>query len=260
MITEEEMLRFKRWMKGKGLSTATIETYVSSVRYYFQQGYKMETASLCQWKEEETRRVSAGTVNLRIHALNKFSEFLHLRFRLKSLKIDVPDYIDDELTLPVYQRLLSCLLSDGDYEWYCIIKLLACSGMRISEAMQVQDRHIRQGYIDIIGKGSKMRRVWFSSSLRRDLEGKMKEGFIIRHNQRFVRNRMHQLAEKYRLPKRPMHPHAFRAFFARRVYEKTKDLQLLQRLLGHASIKTTMRYLRKSSKGMRRRISQIVTW
>ena len=260
MITEEEMKRFRRWMKGKGLSAATIETYIASVRYYHQQGYKMETASLCQWKEEEIRRVSAGTVNLRIHALNKFSEFLHLRFRLKPLKIDVPDYVDDEITVPMYQRLLSLLLEDGDYEWYCIIKLLACSGMRISEAMQVQDRHIRQGYIDIIGKGSKLRRVWFSSSLRKDLDGKMSEGFIIRHNQRFVRNRLHQLAEKYHLQKRPMHPHAFRAFFARRVYEKTKDLQLLQRLLGHASIKTTMRYLRKSSKGMRRRISQIVTW
>ena len=220
----------------------------------------METSSLCMWKEAETRRVSAGTVNLRIHALNKYSEYLRLRFRLKPLKVDVPDYIDDEITVPMYQRLLSGLIADGNYEWFCIIKLLACTGMRISEAMQVQDRHVRQGYIDIIGKGSKVRRIWFSSSLRTELEGKMDEGFIIRHDQRYVRAYLHRLAERYHLPKRPLHPHAFRAFFARRVYEKAKDLQLLQRLLGHASIKTTMRYLRKSSKGMRRRISQIVTW
>ena len=260
IINNDELGKFARWMKSKGLSKATIESYSACIDYYHSQGYQMTTASLCQWKEEEIRRVSAGTANLRIHALNKYSEYLRLRFRLKPLKIDVPDYIDDEITVPMYQRLLSCLLSDGDYEWYCIIKLLACTGMRISEAMQVQDKHIRQGYIDIIGKGSKLRRVWFPSSLRKDLESKMPAGLIINHNQRYVRNRLHQLAVKYHLPKRPMHPHAFRAFFARRVYEKTKDLQLLQKLLGHASIKTTMRYLRKSSKGMRRRISQIVTW
>ena len=260
MIADEDIKKFRHWMKGKGLSKATIESYGNTIRLYHAQGYKMETASLCLWKEEETRRVSAGTVNLRIHALNKYAEHLHLRFRLKPLKVDIPDYIDDEITMSVYQRLLSRLIEDEDMEWYCIIKLLACTGMRISEAMQVQDRHIRQGYIDIVGKGSKLRRVWFSSTLRRDLEEKMNSGLIIKRDQRSIRAKLHQLAEKYNLPKRPMHPHAFRAFFARRVYEKTKDLQLLQKLLGHASIKTTMRYLRKSSKGMRRRISQIVTW
>ena len=66
--------------------------------------------------------------------------------------------------------------------------------------------------------------------------------------------------QKNRARKRPMHPHAFRAFFARHVYEKCKDLQFLQKLMGHASVKTTMRYLRKSSTGMRRRISRIVDW
>lgn len=260
MIKEDEFNNFRRWMKNKGLSKATIETYSNAVKLYFQAGYKMESQSLCEWKEMEIRKVAAGTVNLRIHALNKFCEYLHIRFKLKPLKIDIPDFVDDELTPSMYQRLLSGLTTDKNWEWYSIIKLLACTGMRISEAMQVQVKHIRQGYVDIIGKGSKIRRVWFSSSLRRELDDKLSEGQIINHDQRYVRAYLHRLAERYNIPKRTMHPHAFRAFFARRVYEKTKDLQLLQRLLGHASIKTTMRYLRKSSKGMRRRISQIVTW
>ena len=247
-------------MKGKGLSKATVETYSRAVERFFSSGYKLDSSSMCEWKEMEARMVSAGTVTLRIHALNKYCEYQRVRFRLKPLKVDVPDYVDDELTPAMYQRLLSGLTTDKNWEWYSVIKLLACTGMRISEAMQVQDRHIRQGYIDIIGKGEKIRRVWFSSSLRKELDGKMEEGFIIRHDQRYVRAYLYRLAERYHIPKRPMHPHAFRAFFARRVYEKTKDLQFLQKLLGHASIKTTMRYLRKSSSGMRRRISRVVDW
>ena len=260
MTSEKDINAFRRWMKGKNLSGATISSYSRAVAYYLSQGYKMETADLRQWKEQEQQRVSAGTVTLRIHALNKYAEYLHLRFRLKPLKVEIPDYVDDELTSSMYQKLLAKLLEDKNYEWYCIVKLLACTGLRISEAMQVKDSHIRQGHVDIIGKGNKIRRVWFSSNLRKELEGKMAEGNLINHNQRFIRAKLHRLAEKYGIPKKPMHPHAFRAFFARRVYEKCKDLQFLQKLMGHASVKTTMRYLRKSSTGMKRRISRIVDW
>ena len=252
---------FEKYLRDKGYSSATISAYCNSVRLYLSSGYKIAVDDLCRWKEEEIRRVKVGTVTLRIHAINKYMEFRGQAFRLKPLKIDVPDYVEDELTAGLYAKLISSLEKDGNWEWYAVIKLLACTGMRISEAMQVEAWHIQKdGYIDIIGKGSKVRRVWFSSSLRKELEGKLEEGRIIRHDQRYIRMALHRLAEKYHLPKRPMHPHAFRAFFARQVYARTKDLQFVQNLLGHASIKTTMRYLRKSSKGMRRRISQIVTW
>ena len=150
MINKEELDRFQKYLKNHSLSPATINSYLSAIRLYHHQGYKMEKSDLCTWKEEELKRVSVGTVNLRIHALNKYSEFLRIRFRLKPLKNDVPDYIDDELTVSMYRQLIDGLKADADWEWYCIIKLLACTGMRISEAMQVQDRHIRQGYIDII--------------------------------------------------------------------------------------------------------------
>ncbi len=251
---------FETYLRDKGYSTATIATYTHCIDYYIKQGYKLKVDDLCRWKEEEIRRVKVGTVTLRIHALNKYLEYKGQSFRLKPLKIDVPDYVEDELTLGMYTKLLAGLEKDENWEWFAIIKLLACTGMRISEAMQIEAWHMKDGYADIIGKGSKVRRVWFSSSLRKDLEDKLEEGRIIRHDQRYVRMYFHRLADRYGIPKAPMHPHAFRAFFARRVYEKCKDLQLLQRLLGHASIKTTIRYLRKSSKGMRRRISQIVTW
>lgn len=256
----DKIKKFESWLKARGYSSATISSYTASARHYLAQGYKMNIEDLCKWKESEIGRVTAGTVALRIHALNKFSEYLGLDIRLKPIKVDVADYIDDELTPSMYKKLLTGLLEDENVEWYCVVKVLACTGVRISEAMQIEAWHIRQGYIDIIGKGDKVRRVWFSASLRKELEPMLKDGRIIKHDQRYIRSYLHRLAIRYKIPKEPMHPHAFRAFFARRVYEKCKDIQFLQKLLGHASIKTTMRYLRKSSTGMKRRISLIVNW
>lgn len=246
---------------GEGKTSATLSAYVGSVRTYLKAGYKMKMQDLCLWKEREIARVSPATVSIRIHALNKYAEYLGLDIRLKPPAVPIPEYVDDEITMSMYQKLLTCLLEDENLEWYSVIRLLASTGMRISEAMQVEAKDIQRGYVDILGKGEKTRRVWFPSSLRKALEGKLPEKEkIIRHDQRYIRMALHRLAEKYHLPKRPMHPHAFRAFFARQVYARTKDLQFVQNLLGHASVKTTMRYLRKSSTGMKRRISQIVTW
>lgn len=256
----DKIKKFETWLKANSYASSTVLAYTASVRLYLSSGYKMSISDLCRWKEAETGRVSAGTVSLRVHALNKYSEHLGLDIRLKPIKVDVPDYVDDELTLSMYKKLLAGLLEDENVEWYCVVKVLACTGVRISEAMQIEAWHIRQGYIDIIGKGDKVRRVWFSASLRKELEPMLEDGRVIRYDQRYIRSYLHRLAVRYKIPKEPMHPHAFRAFFARRVYEKCKDIQFLQKLLGHASVKTTMRYLRKSSKGMRRRISQIVDW
>ena len=215
--------KFEIWLKANGYASATISSYTASVRLYLASGYKMSISDLCKWKETETGRVSAGTVSLRIHALNKFAECLGLDIRLKPLRVDVPDYVDDELTPSMYKKLLAGLLEDA-------IKVLACTGVRISEALQIESWHVRQGYIDIIGKGDKVRRIWFSASLRKELEPMLQDGRIIKHDQRYIRSYLHRLAVRYKIPKEPMHPHAFRAFFARRVYEKCKDIQFLQKL------------------------------
>lgn len=86
------------------------------------------------------------------------------------------------------------------------------------------------------------------------------EGRVIRHDDGYVRTKLHRLSKKYGVPRKACHPHAFRALFARKVYEKMKDIRLVSNLLGHKSISTTTKYLRVSSRGMSRRISQMVDW
>lgn len=138
---------------------------------------------------------------------------------------------------------------------------MACTGVRISEALQIRREDLKVGYVDVCGKGSKYRRIWFPSSLRQSVLSTFKEdGLLLPYSDGVIRKRLHVFAKRYGIPAGPMHPHEFRAFYARNVYERCKDLKFLQDLLGHADIKTTVRYLRKTSKGISRRVSRIVTW
>ena len=231
-----------------------------SMEYYFRE-YKWTFADACEWKENEMRRVKPATVNIRIHAINRYAEYTKTRWRLKPIKVQQQQFVESQLTMSQYEKLLGCLLEDGEYRWWAAIKILACTGVRISEFLQIKREDLRVGYVDVCGKGTKFRRIWFGSRLRQEVLSTYKEdGFILPYNQGVIRKRLHAFAKRYGIPKAPLHPHEFRAFYARNVYEKCKDLKFLQDLLGHADIKTTVRYLRKTSKGISRRISKIVTW
>ena len=255
-----DLNNFEKWLKKQNLSKATIMTYTSSVKCFISEGYELKADSMCRWKEEELKRTKATSVATRIYAINKYAEFMRVKYRLKNVSVPLPNYVDNILTLAQFQRLCEGLYTDGKYNWYCIIKVIAGTGVRISEAMQITRKDVDRGYVDIIGKGTKARRVFFASGLRRAVLPVMPDGPMITCSDRQVRCYMHRFADRYGIPRAVMHPHELRAFFARQFYERNKDLRLLQSLMGHASIKTTMRYLRKPQTGIRRRISRIVTW
>ena len=107
---------FIAYLLGEGKTSATLSAYVGSVRTYLKAGYKMKMQDLCLWKEREIARVSPATVSIRIHALNKYAEYLGLDIRLKPPAVPIPEYVDDEITMSMYQKLLTCLLEDENLE------------------------------------------------------------------------------------------------------------------------------------------------
>lgn len=253
--------KYSVWLRRQGRSKSTISSYTATLRLYFERGFVWTWTDACRWKEEEMQRVKPATVNIRVHALNAYATYTKVRWRLKPVKVQCQQFVEHQLTMVQYEKLLSCLLSDGELRWWAAIKVLACTGVRISEALQIKREDLKTGYVDVCGKGTKYRRIWFSSSLRQEVLSTFKDdGLLLPYSDGVIRKRLHAFAKKYKIPKEPLHPHEFRAFYARNVYEKSKDLKFLQDLLGHADIKTTIRYLRKTSKGISRRISKIVTW
>lgn len=250
-------MSFESYLKDKGLSDSTIKLYVTAVNQYLQTWAIEE---LREWKKVESKRISPNTLNSRIYALRAFCVYLGIQCTIKPVSIVLPEYLDDVLTKAQYQKLLEGLEKDGKREYWCTIKLLGMTGLRISEALQVTKRDIINKRMQVRCKGDKYRKVDFPKKLRDDILPFLEDGYVIKVKAGTLRSMLKASAKRYKINPHLLHPHEFRAFFARSVYEKTKDVRLVQGLLGHSSLKTTMRYLRQCYKGVGRKLSRIVDW
>ena len=127
---------------------------------------------------------------------------------------------------------------------YLIINILAYSGVRVSELINIRARDIGKDNTLYVaqGKGNKPRTVDIPVALTHLLQlyiknnkTKPRELLVPYHRSSIYRMTM-KLAGK--------NPHAFRHAFAITLAQKTKNLRYVQTQLGHASLSTTEKYLR----------------
>ena len=135
------------------------------------------------------------------------------------------------------------------------------TGIRISEAcsIKIEDLDSRRGVIRIRGKGGRDRYI----PLREKLLGVLRRYYLRRRPKgvwlfpgascdRHVspdqaRRALRRAGEKTSIKKR-VTPHVLRHSVATHLLEEGVELRVIQALLGHASIRTTVRYTRVSTK------------
>ena len=209
------------------------------------------------------------TVNLRIHAINKYLTWIGKEnLRLQSIKIQESTFVENIISNEDYEFLKRCLREEPDLKWYFVIRHMATTGARVSELIQFKVEHVRAGFFDIYSKGGKIRRLYIPNQLREEtlqwLDRDSGYLFLNRYGERIttrgVASRLAFYARKYGINPAVVHPHAFRHRYAKNFLEKHGDLALLADLLGHENIATTRIYLRKSSLEQRKLIDQIVDW
>ena len=160
-----------------------------------------------------------------------------------------------------------------------IVEALRCSGLRVGELVSItrmqledQDRGVW-----IVGKGSKVRRVYFDErawkaihhylQARQPIDGATGRRLsdlpvFARHDKKAgskvlplstqsVQNTIRRLAERAGLGAKGITPHALRHYFATRIYQTTHDLAVTQTALGHASPNTTRIYAKLEDNAVR---------
>lgn len=258
-------------LKLKGLSQNTCKTYVfcaaSFVRHYGKSPAEMGRVEVRDYLLHllEERKVKPATYN--VYAAS-------LRF-LYGCTLERPEEVAWIGHMKVKQRLpailsieeVECLLAElRSQKLQAIVMAAYGSGLRISEAckLRVEDIDSQRMVIHIRhGKGDCDRHTLLPKRLLELLRAYWKEtrppgpelfpgrnpGTVLSRNA--VNKALKEATARAGIKKR-VTPHALRHAFATHLLEAGTDLRTLQVLLGHASIRTTVRYAQVSPAVLRR--------
>lgn len=272
-FTEVIMTRtFEEDLKQSNLAENTILSYNKAVEYFFRQYGEVNKKNLLSYKGYLVENYKAKTVNLRLQAINKYLEFIRKpNLKLKFIKVQQQSFLENVISDADYRFFIRKLKENQRMNWYFVVRYLCATGARISELIQIKVENVQVGYLDIYGKGGKLRRLYIPKRLRFETDAWLAEnqwvsGFLFRNrfgNRITARGIAHQLkifAVEYGLNPNVVYPHSFRHRFAKNFLERFNDLALLADLMGHESIETTRIYLRRTANEQQALIDKIITW
>ena len=211
------------------------------------------------------KRLSENSKRRVLSSLRGFYKFLIYEGHIKENPAENLDSPQKSLYLPKFlnQAEVELLFSQPDVSTEtglrdrAILELMYSSGLRVSEAVNIQTRDIDLdgGVLTCTGKGSKTRKVpvgtsaveWVKSylSLRRKKESIEVENLFVTPAGRPVnRHMIHAFVKEYaeKCGLENVSPHTLRHSFATHLIHNRADIRSVQQMLGHADISTTQIY------------------
>ena len=264
---------FRQSLKQTNLSLSTVDSYTRSAnQFLIMYENDITKKNLISYKNFLIENYKPKTVNLRIQAINKYLEFIKKDvLKLKYIKVQQKTFLENVISDADYKYFKNRLKRDDRMNWYFVVRYLAATGARISELIQIKVEHIELGYLDIYGKGSKVRRIYIPKALRNETitwlhKLNMTTGYFFlnrignRITTRGIAYQLKAFALEYGINPKVVYPHSFRHRFAKNFLEKYNDISLLADLMGHDSIETTRIYLRRTATEQQELVDKVVTW
>ena len=215
--------------------------------------------------------LAVGSITLELVAIKIFLRRLHLSKQIardegETLTLPRPDRaLPGTLNEWQVERLLTALPppAPGDalaLRNRAMLELLYASGLRVSEltGARLENLHLDEGIIRVLGKGQKTRLVPVGSQAREAIRRYLAEGRPALVKRRtgsevFLSNRggrlttMHAWTVVKNVAKLSglevnVYPHLLRHSFATHLLNNGADLRVIQEMLGHADISTTQVY------------------
>ena len=117
------------------------------------------------------------TVNVRIAGIIKFIKFYseytknkqYEEIIIKNVKIQNKTYLNNVIQTEEFRKICE-YTKDNMEKYYFIIKFMGYTGARISEVIKVDVKSVEIGYMEIISKGSKFRRIYIPANLQKGQE------------------------------------------------------------------------------------------
>lgn len=201
-----------------------------------------------------------------VHSFYRFLIYTHKIEADPSELLEMPElnqYLPEVLTVEEINALVDAIdvsTAEGQRN-RAIIEMLYGSGLRVSELvnLKLSDMYLEDGFMRVLGKGSKQRLVPISDESKKQflLWMECRRASVIEQDGQgdyaFLNRRGHQLTRVmiFTIIKRlcaaagiqkNISPHTLRHSFATHLLQNGADLRVIQQLLGHEDITTTEIY------------------
>lgn len=245
----------------KRLKTYMEEHHIDVVRATFDdlQAFVFDTFKDITSAKTQARLLSS------IHSFYRFLLYHHYIEQDPSELLEMPRVekkLPEVLSLEEIDAMIACIdMSKPEgHRNRAIIEMLYGSGLRVSELTDLRLSNIyrQEGYMRILGKGSKQRLVpispvadeqlgyWLQDRSALDIKPESVDIVFLNHYGRQLTRAMiftivKRLAVAAGITK-TISPHTLRHSFATHLLQNGADLRIIQQLLGHESIVTTEIY------------------
>ncbi|WKW85520.1 tyrosine integrase [Rhodococcus phage Reynauld] len=256
MLTTDRIDEFEHHLRLSGRSKQTAERYSRSMRAFnIWAGAVSDRAlakALARWiLDGRDSGLGAGTIGCRVAVARAYLTFAGVDLGpLKDYRRPpVPSVRPHPLPGGIEDARKLIAGTDGPVR--NAIALCSLAGLRINEAITIDALEVDCGAVNwsltVKGKGDKVREVPVSAELRDIIEKMPRVGRLAplshSHARQSITDAARALGIRGDRPSGAVASHDLRATFATEIHKRTKDIVLVQRLLGHASVVTTQRYI-----------------
>lgn len=275
---KNELTRFLEQLALKKYSQSTLQTYRNEFMQLLQLLGEHRVQDL---SSDHLKRymlyctlqlgLTENTLHSRLNALKFYYEQVLKR---EQFFFEIPRP-KKQLQLPRFfnqEEVTAIIKSAGNIKHKTMLMLAYSTGLRVSEVVQLKVQDIDSGRMCILirqAKGKKDRMVQLSPVLLVMLREYWKNGTLLKDGYLFpgqtktepYSTRSLQLVLSAAKAKagvlKPGSVHALRHSFATHLLDKGTDVTMIMKLLGHNSIKTTLRYLHVSNRDLLQVISPL---
>ena len=260
MEIRKHILEFSNELKRKGYRENSIKNYVSCVEL-FLNNFKNCSQPKClnetdiktylsRFSDHNTQRSNHSAIKCFYkYVVKQPDKFKYIEYCKRNRKLPIVFSVDE------IQKLFDACTN---IKHRAILALMYSTGLRVGEVISLRIENVDSSRMVINiqdGKGGKDRQVMLNQNLLdllRDyyLEYKPKEYLFngqnsIQYSERSISQFLKHYAEKADIKKR-IYPHLIRHCAFTHLVESGVDINLIQRLAGHSSVKTTNLYIQTS--------------
>ena len=180
---------------------------------------------------------------------NQLKQNCAIQLRTPKIKQTLPNTLHYEQLLQILKTTGNAQFEDRDV---AIIEVIYSCGLRVSEltSLNVSDVDLSQGFLSVMGKGSKIRHTPLGRSAQQAISQHLKTHqanalFVNKNGDRIGVRSVQNMIKKRALAagvKINVYPHMLRHAAATHFLQSSHDLRSTQEFLGHASIKSTQVY------------------